>query len=184
MGRHGRGVLRQGVKFAPQIIKQHGELLAVVIMGDGSTHLAPKPLDAVGLRIVGGGVDEPELALGLGQQRAHQARRAACAQVVRDDEGHPSALTRAGQRGAELLTEEVGGALAAGGSDSAGGPAIIPDVVAMVSPLRVRLKSVTAIQDRDRARQRCGGPANVRVTSLVQLRVAILSGTLSYIILH
>jgi hypothetical protein len=42
------------------------------------------------------------VALGLGQQRAHQARamRRVRAQVVRDDDGHPPPLARAGQRGA------------------------------------------------------------------------------------
>ncbi len=58
-----------------------------------------------------GGVDQPELPPGLGEQRAHQKRtaRGMGPQVVRADDGHTPALAGLLPCRASLVAEQVGG---------------------------------------------------------------------------
>ncbi len=76
-------------------------------MGDGVAHDTPEPLNTVGLQSVGWRIHEAEVALRFGQRLPHQERaaRGVRAQIIGDDDGHPSALTGANYSRAELFTE-------------------------------------------------------------------------------
>lgn len=125
MGKHGRGVVGQGSELRPQISEQLVEVLPLMVMGDGVAHEAPEPFDAIGIWIIGGRIHQSEAVPGLGEQATHQERPAwgMCPQVVGQDDGDASALPRACDGGAQLLTEEGGGAL---GADAPVEPALAP----------------------------------------------------------
>ncbi len=125
MVEHRRGVLHQGGELRAEIGEQQGEVVPLMVMGDGMAYGAPEPCDAIGLGIIGGRVHQPQLPLRLGEQGAHQERptRGVRAQIVGDDDGHPAALPRTRPGGPQLGTEESGRAL---GADPSVKPAVAP----------------------------------------------------------
>src|SRR6266508_4571140 len=62
------------------------EELTLVGVGDGAAQGAPQPFDAVGVGVVGGGVDQHQLGAQFGEQGAQQPRAlgGVDAQVVQD----------------------------------------------------------------------------------------------------
>ena len=60
------------------ILQQRGKGGPLMIMSDFPPRPAPEPLDPVGVGIVGGRVNEPQVVMQLGQHLAHQLRARWC----------------------------------------------------------------------------------------------------------
>ena len=110
LGQHlGRG---DGVGPPVGVGYQVGESLASVGVGDGAAQATPQPLDPVGVRVVGGGVDQDQLLAQLFQQPTQQPRPlgGVDAQVVQDHHGDPAAGLGAGHGAAQLGAQRCGAA--------------------------------------------------------------------------
>ena len=84
-------------------------------VGDGAAQAAPQPRDAVGVRVIGRGVDQHQLLAQLGEQGAQQPRPfgGVDAEVVQDHHGDLAAGLGA-CHGAAQLGAQRGGAAAVG----------------------------------------------------------------------
>src|SRR6266511_1928187 len=98
LGRRDR--LRPPVGVGCQVL----EALTLVGVGDRAAQGPPQPLDAVGVGVVGGGVDQHQLLPELLEQGAQQPRPLGRvdAQVVQDHHGDLAASLGAGHRAAQL----------------------------------------------------------------------------------
>src|SRR5919199_3360544 len=92
----------QPVRPGISVLEQWWESLVGMRVGDGTTKCSPEPLDAVGVRIVGGRVDQHELTSELRQQVSQQERAIGCmdAQVIQHHQGNPATCLRALDRSA------------------------------------------------------------------------------------
>jgi len=101
----------QGLEVHLDILHQRGKGLPMMIVRHLTSRPAPEPLDPIGVWIIGGRLYESQMVLQLGQHLTHQAR--ACwsmgTQVINNDDRQSSAGARAGDRGAHLRAEDIGG---------------------------------------------------------------------------
>ena len=79
-------------------------------MRDGAAECSPEPFDAIGFGIIGGGVDQHQLATQFLQQCSHQerARGGVAAQVVQQHQRDPSTCLGTLDRAAQLSTQRWG----------------------------------------------------------------------------
>ena len=105
-------MLTQGLKVRLDILKQGSKGRPLMIMRDFPSRPAPEPLDPVGVGIIGGRVNNPQVVMQLGQHLAHQlrARGRMGAQVVHDHKRHAPAGARPGDGRPHLGTKDIGGA--------------------------------------------------------------------------
>jgi hypothetical protein len=83
-----------------------------MVVRDLPARPAPEPLDPIGVRLVGGRVNHPQVVLQLSQHLAHQLRSCwrMCAQIIDDDQRHAPAGTRPGDSSPHLGTNDIRGA--------------------------------------------------------------------------
>ena len=105
-------MLPQGLEVLLDIPQQCGKGGPLMVMRDLPSRPAPEPLDPVGVGIIGGRVNEPQVILQLGEHLAHQlrARGRMSSQVVHNYKCHASAGTRPGDGRPHLGTKDIGGA--------------------------------------------------------------------------
>jgi hypothetical protein len=115
----------QGLEVHLDVLHQRSKGLPLMIVRHLTSRPAPEPLDPIGVRVIGGRVNEPQVVLQLGQHLAHQARacRGMGTQVINNDDRPPSAGARAGDCGAHLRAEDIGSAT---GGQAALEPAVTP----------------------------------------------------------
>ncbi len=115
----------QCLKMLLYIREQQLERAAVMIMGHDSSRDAPEPFDAVGIRVIGGGIHQIQVLLEFAEQAAHEQRasRSVGLEIIGNHHGHPSALLGTSHSNTHLLTKHISGA---SGSDPAIEPAIAP----------------------------------------------------------
>src|SRR5712691_10246076 len=125
MTKHLFGSQGERLKMDLHIGDQEFEIAPLMIMGDHPSRDAPEPLNAVGVGIIGGGIDQIQLLLQLGEHAAHQQRASGCVsfEIVGNHDRDTSATFRTGHGCAHLFTEDIGGAPS---STSTSEPAIAP----------------------------------------------------------
>src|SRR5258707_5994997 len=74
MTKHLCGSLCECLKMSLYIRKQECEIAAVMIMCHDPSRDAPEPFDAVGIGIIGGGLDQIQVILLLREHAAHEQR--------------------------------------------------------------------------------------------------------------
>ncbi len=125
MSEHICGSQGECLKMGLHIRDQEVEIPPLMIMSDHPSRDAPEPFNAVGIRIIGGGIDEVEPLLQLGKHAAHQ-QRSGCSmspEIIGNHQSDPPATGRASDSCTHLFTEHIGGASR---SNSAIEPAIAP----------------------------------------------------------
>src|SRR5262245_37112349 len=84
----------------------------LMIMGDLSMCPAPQPLDPIGVRVVGRGIEQPQVLVPLRQRLADQlgACRGMGPQVGDDDQSAAATSTRPSDSGPDLGAKDIGSA--------------------------------------------------------------------------
>ena len=94
------------------ILQEGDKRGALVIMRHLPPRPAPEPLNPVGVGIIGGCINQPQMVVQLGEHLPDKfgARRRMSAEVVRDDEGQEPACTRPDNGSPYLGAKDVRGA--------------------------------------------------------------------------
>ena len=119
-------MLLQGVEVDLDILQQGSKGSSLMVVSHLSARPTPEPFNAIGVRVVGRRINDPQVVTQLGQQLAHQL--GACgrmgAEVVHEHERQASSGVRPGDSGSHLSTKDV--------SRPAGGQAAIEPTLAPV----------------------------------------------------
>ena len=108
-GKRGPG---QCLKVCFNTGEQPLKVAPLMIMGDDAARDAPEPFNPMGIRIIGGRVDQVELLLQLSQHAAYEQGtcRRVDLEIISYHDGDSPATLRAGSGGAHLFAEHIGGA--------------------------------------------------------------------------
>jgi hypothetical protein len=122
----GAGVRGEVGEVVGEVGRQVGDGGALVGVGDDPAAHAPEPLDAVGVGVVGGGVDQANLVGVLGQERAQHERSGGGvdAQVVVQDDRRAPPRARAREERGQLVDQRL--------RPAAGGGQAVEEAVAPV----------------------------------------------------
>jgi hypothetical protein len=112
MTEHVSWILGECLKMGLHIREQEIEIFSLMIMCDHPSRDAPEPLNAVGIGIIGRGIDQVQLLLQLGEQATYQEGTSGSVslEVVGNHDSHTSATCGARNRGTHLFTEHISGA--------------------------------------------------------------------------
>src|SRR5712692_8402304 len=99
----------QGLKMRLHICKQKPETAALMIMRDQASRDAPEPLNTIGIRIIGRGIDQTQMLLQLDEHVTHKQgpSRSVRLQIVRNHDGATPATFGTGHSGTHLVTEHI-----------------------------------------------------------------------------
>ena len=98
-----------GSRSAPGYPPAGGKGRPLMIMGDLPARPAPEPLDPIGLGVIRGRVDDPQMVVQLGQHLAHQTRSCwgVSAEVIHNHDGRPAPGTRPRDSRPHLGTKDI-----------------------------------------------------------------------------
>src|SRR5215472_8083538 len=100
------------LKMCLQVSKEKVECAAMVIMCHNAPRDTPEPFNAVGVRIIGRGIDQAQMLFQFDKHAAHEQGASRCmgSEIVHNDDGDTSALLGASYSGAYLLAEHISSA--------------------------------------------------------------------------
>ncbi|HEX4204418.1 MAG TPA: hypothetical protein VHZ51_09520 [Ktedonobacteraceae bacterium] len=99
----------QYLKMVLQVRKQKIECATMVIMRDHPSRDTPKPFNAVGVRIIGRGINQMQILFQFSQHATHEQGTSRCMglEIIGDHNGHTPSLLRTSYGGTYLLAKHV-----------------------------------------------------------------------------
>ena|SRR5215831_7865433 len=104
-------MLPEGLEVAMDILQQGRKGGPLMVVRDLSSRPAPEPFDPIGVRVVGGRINDPQVVVQLGHHLTHQFRpcRGMGAQIVDKDNGVPPSGSRPRDGSADLGAKNISG---------------------------------------------------------------------------